>query len=377
MIAALETALLAKLPAITEESIRIQQIPAPTFHEERRASYVKHRWAENPRLTDVSVDDVHNVYARLPGQNPEAPALLISAHTDTVFDEGTPLTVKRYKNTIAAPGIGDNSLAVGALLALADVLSMENIALPRDIWFVANSREEGLGDLGGMKAVMARLRAYVSHAVILEGMALGRIYHSGIAVRRLEIRCVGPGGHSWLHYGRPSAIHSLMKLGAHIAALHPPEHPRTTFNIGVVNGGSTVNTIAAEASMLLDLRSESPDALANLERTVMRLIEAAKIPELQITSKVVGDRPSGAIARTHPLVLLASDALQAVNIKPVLETGSTDANVPLAEGLPAVTVGVVYGGNAHRLDEYIDTKPLPEGMRQLLLLSTGIACGLI
>src|SRR5262249_97183 len=151
---------------------------------------------------------------------------------------------------VYGPGIGDNSLGVGALLIAAELLSA--FQFPHDIWFVANTREEGMGDLGGIRAVTGRLRSQLGQPIVIEGVAFGPVYHSGIAVRRLRIRCQGPGGHSWLHFGRPSAIHGLMKLGAQIATLHPPESPRTTYNIGVIEGGTTVNSIAADASLLLD-----------------------------------------------------------------------------------------------------------------------------
>src|SRR5262249_31490790 len=153
----------------------------------------------------------------LPGTDRSLPAVLIAAHTDTVFAANTPLHIQRQGNRIYGPGLGDNSLGVAALLAIKDVLGAHE--LPADIWFVANSREEGMGDLGGMRAVHERLAPQLGVGVIIEGMAFGRIYHAAIAVRRLQIRCHTPGGHSWLHFGRPSAIHSLMRLGAAITDL--------------------------------------------------------------------------------------------------------------------------------------------------------------
>jgi tripeptide aminopeptidase len=359
-----------RLAGIVEETVAIQQIAAPTFAESARAHYVQGRFAALPGLDSISTDSLYNVYARLPGKDSALPALLVAAHTDTVFPADTPLTARRTQTTIQAPGIGDNSMGVGALLALADSLTeaaQAGFTLASDVWLVANSREEGMGDLGGIKAVYQTLKAKLGAAIILEGMALGRIYHAGIAVRRLRITCKGPGGHSWLHFGRPSAIHGLMRLGAQIAALQPPDTPRTTYNIGVIEGGTSINTIAAEAAMLLDLRSESPDALANLEKTVLRLIEANQMPDLSFSYQVVGDRPAGSIPRGHPLVQTICDVLQWIGLRPSFEIGSTDANVPLANGLPAVTIGITNGANAHRLDEYIETEGILLGMWQLLL----------
>jgi acetylornithine deacetylase/succinyl-diaminopimelate desuccinylase-like protein len=294
--------------------------------------------------------------------------IMISAHTDTVFDIGSALDIKRDGNRVYGPGVGDNSLGVAALLTLVDVLREQR--LPADIWFVANSREEGLGDLGGMRAAHEKLAPCLKAALIIEGIAFGRVYHAGIAVRRLEISCRTPGGHSWLHFGRPSAIHALMKLGAQITAIVPPTSPRTTYNIGVISGGRSVNSIASDASLLLDMRSEDRGALAALEKDVHALIESNRAEEIEFSVQVVGDRPAGSIPLSHPLVQLADEVLKSIDVKPIYEAGSTDANVPLAYGLPAITVGVAYGGNAHRMDEYLETTHIPDGLWQLFLLAT-------
>jgi di/tripeptidase len=227
-----------------------------------------------------------------------------------------------------------------------------------------------------MRAAYEKLSPCLRAALIIEGIAFGRVYHAGIAVRRLEISCRTPGGHSWLHFGRPSAIHALMKLGTQITALVPPTSPRTTYNIGVINGGRSVNSIASDASMLLDLRSEERAALAALEKEVMDLIEGNRAEEIDFSVKVVGDRPAGSIPLTHPLVQLADEVLKSIAVQPIYEAGSTDANVPLAFGLPAITVGVSYGGNAHRTDEYLETTNIPDGLWQLFLIATGVAMGL-
>jgi tripeptide aminopeptidase len=216
----------------------------------------------------------------------------------------------------------------------------------------------------------------VGMAIIVEGMAFAHIYHVGIAVRRLEITCQTAGGHSWLHFGNPSAVHHLMQLGAEITTILPLTTPRTTYNIGVISGGQSVNSIASRASMLLDMRSEAPLTLQALETQVRAMVEQHRAPDVEWIVKVVGDRPSGAIPRTHPLVELARAALAQINAQPIFGMGSTDANVPLAAGLPAVTVGITRGGNAHRLDEYIETASVQDGLWQLLLLVVGAANGL-
>ena len=294
---------------------------------------------------------------------------MVSAHTDTVFDAATTLAAQRGAERISAPGIGDNSLAVAALMALPELL--RDLPLLADVWLVANSREEGLGDLGGIRAVIDRLRSRLSHCIVLEGMAFGQIYHSGIAVRRLKISTHAAGGHSWLHYGQPSAIHCLVQIAAGIAVLEVPSAPRTSYNIGLIAGGRSVNSIATDASLTLDMRSEDPHTLAELERAVRERCAAGSPCAVEI--EVVGDRPGGSIPVAHPLAQWARQALDLVGCVPSFRSGSTDANWPLAHGLPAVTIGISSGGNAHRLDEFIELAPIGQGMLQLILLIAAAA----
>lgn len=353
--------------ALLANAAAIQQIPAPTFHEARRAAAIAEQFAACGAL-DISVDDRHNVIGRWPGQHSEAPALLVAAHTDTVFPAETDLTLRREGARLYGPGIGDNSLGVAALLAVLHTLAHHDLHPPADIWFAANSCEEGLGDLAGIRAVWQTLAGRLGAAIVLEGMALGRIFHAGIAVRRLHIACQAPGGHSWLHFGQPSAIHSLIQLGARVLELHPPAQPRTTYNIGLIHGGHSVNSLATTADLYLDLRSEDPQELAALEARVRAAVDALDQPPVAFTIDVVGDRPAGRIPPDHPLVALAIAALATIGISASLESGSTDANWLLAQGLPAVTVGITHGGQAHRLDEYIETTPLADGLWHLILL---------
>lgn len=372
-ISALQGAVLQDAARTLEEAVTIQQIPAPTFDEGKRAAYVSDRFHQL-NLSSIDSDSLHNVYGCLPGTDPNRPAILLTAHTDTVFDARTSLATRREGDRIYGPGLGDNSLGVAALLSAATLLRGQR--LPADIWFVANSREEGMGDLGGIKAVYQRLKDRVGSAIVLEGMAFGRVYHAGIAVRRLRISCKGQGGHSWLHFGRESAIHGLVRIGTAITHITVPDEPRTTFNIGVIEGGTTVNSIATNASFLLDLRSEDRDTLAALEAKVREVVAAHQFADLTVEIEVVGDRPAGRIPVSHPLAQLSRQVLESIGITAVFEMGSTDANVPLAAGLPAVTIGITHGSNAHRLDEYIETLPTAHGLWQMLLLVIAASHGL-
>jgi len=321
-------------------------------------------------LHDVEIDELGNVYGRRPGIV-ERPALLISAHLDTVFPADTDLSIRYEGERVYGPGIGDNSVGVAGLLRLAEIYQRCDLPMQGDIWFVANVGEEGLGDLRGMRAVVERLRTRIGGVIVIEGCDFGSLHHQAIGVRRFRIEARGPGGHSWGNFGTPSAIHVLVRLAARLTELQVPVSPRTTFNIGMISGGTSVNTIAHYASMLLDLRSVSSAVLSDLVSEVYRLVEEATLdqPEVHLQIVKVGDRPSGAIPREHPLVQAAVAAYQMVGAQISFQQSSTDANIPLSLGIPAICVGLTDGGNAHRTDEYILPTNLGRGMQALLLLS--------
>ncbi len=350
-------------------AIEIQQVPAPTFAERPRSVLVSQRM-QALGLDDVEIDELGNVYGRRPGIT-ERPALLISAHLDTVFPADTDLSIRYEGERVYGPGIGDNSVGVAGLLRLAEIYQRCDLPTQGDIWFVANVGEEGLGDLRGMRAVVERLRTRIGGVIVIEGCDFGSLHHQAIGVRRFRIEANGPGGHSWGNFGTPSAIHILVRLAARLTELQVPVSPRTTFNIGMISGGTSVNTIAHHASMLLDLRSVSSAVLSDLVSEVYRLVEEATLdqPEVHVQISKVGDRPSGAIPREHPLVQAAVAAYQMVGAQISFQQSSTDANIPLSLGIPAICVGLTDGGNAHRTDEYILPMNLGRGMQALLLLS--------
>lgn len=361
-----------KRKELSQLAITIQQIAAPTFHEQARGEYVIQAFRDLG-LKSVTVDAVGNVYGWLGEDN--APALVVSAHMDTVFPKETDLTVREEGTRIHGPGIGDNSLGVAALLMLAQIFSRYEVPHSTALCFVANTREEGLGNLDGMRAVADALGDRLKAAIVIEGMALGRVYHAGIAVRRLKVTISAPGGHSWLHYGEPSAIHHMMQFGAELSRFDLPQEPRTTLNVGLIEGGSSINTIAPCAACYIDLRSEDPGTLADLEGRVRELTRKHRVRDVSFDIEVVGDRPAGRIENEHPLVRLAIDAHHAINMPVELETGSTDANALLGKNIPAVCVGVSYGGNAHVQSEYVETLPFEDGLWQLLLLITAASNG--
>ncbi|MCS6827831.1 MAG: M20/M25/M40 family metallo-hydrolase [Caldilinea sp.] len=362
---------------VIELGVAIQQIAAPTGAEAERAAWI----ADHLRSLGyhAELDEIYNVYARLPGAH-HSPALLISAHTDTVFPHSVDLTVRRdpKHHRLFGPGLGDNAIGVAALLWLAEV--MRGATPPVDLLFLANVGEEGNGDLRGMRSAFERWTAgapqAIGAALVIEGMGLSRVVHRALAIRRYRIHVTAPGGHSWSDFGVASAVHVLAQLAADIAHLRPPKNPRTTFNIGVIEGGTSVNTIAQHAALELDLRSEDPTALEAIERDVHTILARYQTPHwrqagVSVAATVIGDRPGGGIPEDHPLVQAAIASLKALGVKPQLSMriSSTDANVPLSRGVPAVCIGVTEGGNAHRTDEWIAIRPLETGLRYLFDLT--------
>ena len=351
-----------------DQALAIQRIPAPTFQERQRAEYVAQLF-QQIGLQQVSIDSLHNVYGRLHGQESRLSPVMISAHIDTIFAGDTDLSAKRDGECITGPGLGDNSIGVAGMMAIPYALQRMNVVPERDLQIVATTREEGLGDLGGMRAAFQSMKHNIHCVINLEGLAFGHVYHAGIAVRRLHITATAPGGHSWLHFGRSSAVHGIAQLAAKLTTIQPPQNPRTTYNIGMIEGGEAINAIATSASLWLDLRSEDRATLEAIETQVRAHVTALTADDLTFSVRVVGDRPAGKLSPDHPLVQVAMAALAQVGAHGTLETGSTDANVPLSEGCPAITVGVTRGGNAHRLDEYVEIQPIASGLRHLILLT--------
>lgn len=372
---------------VVDLAIQIQQIPAPTFSEGRRAALIQRRFEEQG-LSQVETDLAGNVYACIPGSG-LAPPLVISAHCDTVFPQSTRLEVSREPDKVRGPGIGDNSLGVAGLFGLLWGLRSNgtervpdrtasglranpgssqsgSLQLPGDLWLVCNVGEEGLGDLCGMRAVVDRFADMPLAYIVLEGMALGQVYHRGLGVRRYRITARTQGGHSWVDFGRPSAIHALSALVTRLTALDLSENPRTTLNVGVISGGTSINTIAAQAHLELDLRSEEPQTLEQLAGKVEALVSAFDGDEVDFECQQIGHRPTGEISSRHALVRLAQRSLKSLGIQPILNIGSTDANIPLSRGLPAICLGLTTGGGAHTVQEYINIPPLNQGLQQLI-----------
>jgi tripeptide aminopeptidase len=351
------------LERLIEKTLAIQAIPAPSFSERQRALFLQREF-EEAKLANVERDQIDNVMGRIRGGS--HPPMIISAHLDTVFPIETHLNSKRTHDRLFGPGVGDNAIGLATLIELAYDLSQSPPL--GDIWLVANVGEEGLGNLRGMYKIVERFGDQPAAYIVLEGMALGHIYHRGLPIRRYNITTLTEGGHSWIHAGRPSAIHTLIAIGTEVTKISLPATPRTSLNIGRIDGGTSINAIANRASMEIDLRSEEIDTLINLETQIMNLIDTYRNEFIEIEMKLIGERPGGGLPERHPLIEIAIQALKNCGENKIhLKRGSTDASVPLSLGLPAICIGITRGGNAHSPAEYIEIEPISRGYNALMM----------
>ncbi|HET8655943.1 MAG TPA: M20/M25/M40 family metallo-hydrolase [Longimicrobiaceae bacterium] len=367
------------------EQLAVVRIPAPPLQEADRARFVEARFREH-ELADVGTDAVGNVRARLPGcAEPDAAPVIVSAHLDTVFPAGTDLTPRHEGARLYAPGITDNARGVAALLTVARVLRESGIRTARPLWFVATVGEEGIGDLRGVKHLFreeGRFRGAAAF-IALDGSGLRRIVHRAIGSRRLRATVRGPGGHSWSDWGAPNPVHALGSAIVRLTEL-PSVGDGVTLTVARIGGGTGVNTIPAEAWMEIDVRGERADVLQRTNdaaRAVLRAAVRAENERRRAGSAVltldltrIGDRPSGAIADTDPLVRAAVDATSAVRARAQLAASSTDANVPIALGIPAVTVGAGgESGGIHTEGEWYSNREAARGVERALLLALAAA----
>ena len=364
-----------------DEQVRLCEIPAPPFKEAVRAAAYR-KLFEAYGLQNVRIDAVGNVIGERPGQSPK-PNVVLSAHLDTVFPEGTDVRTTRTGSTIKGPGIGDDCRGLAVLLAVARALRDAAIATRGTITFVGTIGEEGLGDLRGVRHLFDReLKGRVDAFISVDGAGSGMTV-GAVGSRRYRITITGPGGHSYGAFGLPNPIHTLGRAISRIAEFQVPKDPRTTFNVGRVGGGTSVNSIPFEAWMEVDLRSIDAASLAALDASLHRALDAALAEEherwgskkvLELDRTLVGDRPAGRVSQTAPIVQAAVAATRALKLPVTLEEGSTDANYPISLGVPAITLdGGGRGDGAHSLDETFDSANSWTGTARALLLALALA----
>lgn len=358
-------------------------IASPPFKEQRRAAHFLARFRELG-LADAAVDPEGNVVGRRAGRR-NGPKLVVCAHLDSVFAEGTDVTVTERDGALHGPGIGDNARGLAVTLALLRAMNAHGVDTVGDITWVGTVGEEELGNLRGVRALL-RDHPDIDGFVAIDGLKVTRLVNQATGSHRYEMIFAGPGGHSFAAFGLPSAVHAMGRAIAGIADLQPPSDPKTTFTVGTVRGGTSVNAIAKEARMAVDIRSNAADELLRLEAQVLAVVRDAVAQEnrrwgsdkIAVDIKLIGDRPAGATPADAPIVAAARRALAAVVPGRTVElaASSTDANIAMSLGIPAVTIGGGgEGGGQHSLSEWY--KPTeahfgPQNAFLTLLLLAGL-----
>ena len=357
-------ALDADHPRFVRELITLTEIPAPPFKETKRAAAYLEMLRE-AKLADVETDAEGNVMGIRTGTG-SGPMLAVLAHLDTVFPEGTDVKAKLEGTKLHAPGVGDDTSALALMLSVVRAMDAAKVQTPGDILFVGNVGEEGEGDLRGVKYLLqkGKYKDRIKRFISIDGGSQDGIVNGGLGSLRYRVTFKGPGGHSYGAFGLVSPAFAMGDAMARLSKLQVPSLPRTTFNVGVVGGGTSVNSIPTDMFMLVDMRSESPGELKQVDDAFQRVVREAVDEENKVRStaegkivadvKLIGDRPSGSTPTSTYLVQVAASVARVYGFTPTFEIGSTDANVPIAMGIPAITIGRGAGGRSHSMDEWID-----------------------
>ena len=374
---------------LAQWQLETASIPAPPFGEAARGEWLKKRFRELG-LEEVHADEVGNIFGILPG--PGKYAVTLSAHIDTVFPAGTPLNVRQQGNRLYGPGVSDNGAGVAALLAIASAIQSAGISPSAPILFIGNVGEEGEGDLRGMRHIFSasRWRDLVRYSLVLDGAGSDTIVAEALGSRRFEVIVRGPGGHSWSDFGAPNPILILGRTLYAFAQTPVPASPKTTFNVGVIRGGTSVNSIPESASMRVDIRSTSMVEMERLEASLREALESAITEETRLSARrnppnrpssglsyevvPIGNRPAGELNPNARIlkVIRAVDA-HLGNVAQI-QRASTDANIPMSLGREAIAIGGGgAGGGAHTLQEWFDCSGRELGLKRILLTVLALA----
>ena len=363
-----------------ETLITLTEIPAPPFAETERAL----AFLEMLNLAGVDssyIDEVGNVIALRKGSAPNSSTLVISGHLDTVFPEGTNVQVQQIGDTLRAPGIGDDTRGLAVLLAILKSINSNNIETEQNILFVGTVGEEGLGDLRGVKQLFTESDWTISSFISIDGTGDTRVTHQGLGSHRYLVTFAGPGGHSWGAFGLINPAHVLSRAVYYFeiaADTYTRGGPKTSYNIGTLQGGTSINSIPAEVSMQVDMRSESQERLIQIDsifhRSINRAVQEMNLnrrngPPLVVDIKLIGDRPSGEIDSGEILVQRAMASTELLGLTAILGRSSTDSNIPISLGIPSVTIGGGGVGVAsHSPDEYYINENGSRGIKRALLI---------
>ncbi|MGD0178265.1 MAG: M20/M25/M40 family metallo-hydrolase [Terriglobales bacterium] len=374
--------------------LEMARIPAPPFGEAARSEWLQERFRALG-LEEVRTDDVGNVFGIHKSRQTSKPSTqftALSAHIDTVFPAGTPLNLRQQGNRLYGPGVSDNGAGVAALLAVAAALRASKIALATPILFIGNVGEEGEGDLRGMRHIFsqARWKDSIRYSLVLDGAGSDTIVAEALGSRRFEVIVRGPGGHSWSDFGMPNPIFVLARAIHSFSQTSIPSSPKTTFNVGVIRGGTSVNSIPESASMRVDIRSTSMAEMERLEASLRRALDLAVAEESRVSERrtssqkrlsglscevvPIGNRPAGELDGSALMlkVIRAVDAY--LGNAAQIQRASTDANIPLSMGREAIAIGGGgVGGGAHTLQEWFDCSGRDLGLKRILLTLLALA----
>lgn len=359
--------------------IELTEIEAPPFKEEKRAKEFAKR-LQLAGLENVWIDSIGNVIGFLKGSIGNK-NIAINAHIDTVFPEGTDVRVQVKNDTLYAPGIGDDTRGLAMLLTIAETIKMNNIEPVNNIIFIGTVGEEGLGDLRGVRYLFENNNPKIDSWIAIDGGSIGRVNNQALGSYRYEVVFDGPGGHSWGAFGLVNPHHALgygIKNFIEKADLYTSSGPKTSYNVGVISGGTSINSIPFESSMLIDIRSIEPNRLDDMEEILFNSMQKAlkeqnemkrSGSDLTLTINKIGNRPSGKVEESVPLIQRTIAATQYMGVEPRLTIGSTDSNIPISIGVPAVTIGRGgEGGGAHSLDEWWINKDGYKSIQLALLI---------
>jgi tripeptide aminopeptidase len=366
---------------LTDQQIHLTEIPAPEFKEAPRAEYLK-KIFEVAGLK-VQLDKIGNVIAERPGSDANS-VILLAAHLDTVFPAGTDVRVKRHANRLTAPGVADNGAGLAALAGLARALSESRIHTTKTIVLAGDVGEEGEGNLRGIRALVESYSSRLSAVIAVDGASTEHITTQGIASHRFEIAITGPGGHSWSDFGAPNPITALSRGIVKFSAQPVPDDPRSSYNFGMIEGGTSINSIPSRAAVKVDLRSEDEAEVNKMERALRDAMQSGAREEmsaahdeqqtLRMIVRSLGSRPAGKLPDNAPLLETLRNVDRFLGNRSRLERSSTDANIPLSLNIPAVSLGGGgKGGGSHTTAEWYDASGREMGLKRLFLATVALA----
>jgi tripeptide aminopeptidase len=367
---------------ITEQQIRLTEIPAPPFGEGPRGKALRKIF--DSLGWDTLIDSAGNVVAERPGTGEEKQVVLLAAHIDTVFPADTPVSVKKDGQRLEGPGIADNGAGLAALVAIAKAFTDAGVHTSATVVLAGDTGEEGEGNLRGIRKLIDDYRSRLRAVIAVDGASTEHITVQGLASHRIEVKITGPGGHSWSDFGAPNPITALARGIVRFSAIRVPDPPRTTFNFGVIEGGTSVNAIPESASVKVDVRSEDEDEVARLEAALHTAMEQAVQDEmansqplsegLKVAYRDLGIRPAGELPQDSFLLSAINSVDRYLGNRSRQESSSTDANIPLSMGIPALGLGGGgRGAGSHTLAEWYDPTDRALGLKRILLTTLAVA----